>query len=69
MDLRSRMELNKLITKPTFTGNGFQICASGMKSRVNIISIDTPNAPNMRAHTVNVVKKDFSVIVSLLFVF
>ena len=47
--------------------NGFQIRAGGMKSRVNISSLDAPNAPNRRAPTVNVVKDNFSVLVSLLF--
>ena len=69
MGLRSRIELHKLITKPPFTGNGFQIRASGINSRVNINSIDSPNAPDRSAPTVNVVKEYFSVIIALLFMF
>ena len=56
MVLRSRIELHELITKPPFTGNVFQIRAGGINSRVNIGSLDAPNAPNRSAPTVNVLK-------------
>ena len=67
--LRSIIELHELITKPPFTGNGFQIRTGGTKSRVDIISLDAPNAPNIRAPTVNVANDDLSVLVYLLFMF
>ena len=61
------MELHELITKPPFAGNIFQIRAGGIKSRVNISSLDAQNAPNGRAPTLNVVKDNFYVLISLMF--
>ena len=67
--LRSNMKLHELITKPPFTGKWISNTRWGIKSRVNISSLDAPNAPNRRAHTVNVIKEDLSVLIDLLFIF
>ena len=50
-------------------GNVFQICASGINTRVNIIILDASNTPNRHAPTVSVVKKYFSVLIALLVMF
>ena len=69
MGLRSIMELHELILNLRSPENGFQIRARGIKSRVNISSLDAPNAPNRCAPTVNVVKEDFYVLIALPFIF
>ena len=67
--IRSRMELHKLITKPPFTRYGFQIRASGIKSRVNNRALDATNVLNIRAPTVHFVKEILYLLIALLFMF
>ena len=60
VDLRSRMELHKLITKPPFAGKWIPNTRRWHKPKGRYQQLDAQNAPKRRAPTVNVVQDLFS---------